>query len=273
MAPEGGGYYHREVMRYGEPPPPEVVRHYPPQQQQPTTTTTTRTPSPPLTMGHRRQMLSSATAAAAPAAKALQQQQQQQQRRRGAGRRLPPTPSQPSTLNIDSLNSISLSAAAATAGHHPQQQQHLGADQKQQQAGGAINFPKLNASPSKSSLGAAGGRIGARLPEVPDSASSGRRAVAGLSRMLHQGRWSRSLEEPGVSFEEAVLAGRGSRQLPMTPGSARGGGGFGGHVAPSGPRRELPRPGTTIGFGTHAYPLSSGSQHRVVDESDDEDWC
>lgn len=246
-----------------------------------------RTPSPPMQQPHHRRQAVSAAGAS---------------RRRGGGRRLPATPSQPSTLNIDSLANISL-ASGSSAGRG--QRMDGGNLQQQQQQQGLsalpINFPKLNPSPSRGSLGGGykGGQQqmqqhqpgGTRLPDVPLTGGGGGR----VTRFRQQGRWSRSLDDPNnsasLSFEEAVMAGRGTRQLPVAPSSSvgagaggppssslgvgRGRGGGGG-----GARRELPRPGTTIGFANSpavapgGYPLQQPRQpRRMMDESDEEDWC
>ena len=124
----------------------------------------------------------------------------------------------------------------------------------------------------------AGGAIStrkvARLPEIPASATRRR----GLP--LRHGTWSRSLDDP-ITFEEAVIAGRGSRQLPTVgPQQLASAGmittkGRGRPRPVSGPRRELPRPGTTIGFTTVSgmgYPLKHQGSGGIS-ESDDEDWC
>ena len=116
--------------------------------------------------------------------------------------------------------------------------------------------------------------------------------------MIRGGRWSRSLDDP-VAFEEAVMAGRGTRQLPTVGpqqlASAMRGRGLPQQQQqqqqmpfhPGGGRRELPRPGTTIGFASAGYPLQHQQQGSNVavgvaataaagalTESDDEDdWC
>ena len=120
--------------------------------------------------------------------------------------------------------------------------------------------------------------------------------------MIRGGRWSRSLDDP-VAFEEAVMAGRGSRQLPtvgpqqLASAMMRGRGmpptsqpNQPYHQTGSGGRRELPRPGTTIGFATgshHGYPLQHQQQGSSVavgvaataaagaisESEDDDDWC
>lgn len=157
--------------------------------------------------------------------------------RRGGGRKLPATPTQPSTLNIDSLTNIGIN-----------------------QPESRFNFPKLNPSPSRGRPG------GARLPDMP-----GRTAPA--FRQGSAGAWSRSLDDP-ITFEEAVMAGRGSRQLP-TVGPEQIASAMRAGRAP-GARRELPRPGTTIGFA-NSYQSGSGSAayngRSHYSESEEEDWC
>ncbi len=176
-------------------------------------------------------------------------------RRRGVGRKLPATPTQPSTLNIDSL----MNCRQVEPSHGV-----LCGDDDAAALSAHINFPKVNRSPSRFSVSA---RSGPRLPDVN---------LDGRGRGLpsRHGGWSRSLDDPDV-FEEAVLAGRGSRQLP-TIGPRQLASAFGrGPTAAAGIRRELPRPGTTIGFSSasgHGYPLKRMGASAIVD-SDDEDWC
>lgn len=86
------------------------------------------------------------------------------------------------------------------------------------------------------------------------------------------------MDDP-ITFEEAVIAGRGTRQLPTVgPQQLASAGiskGRGRPLPGSGPRRELPRPGTTIGFTTVSgmgYPLKHQGSGGIS-ESDDEDWC
>jgi hypothetical protein len=209
-----------------------------------------RTPSP---TAHRRKRL---------AAEAQQQHQWSnsltvtQPTRRGGGRRLPATPNKPSTLNIDNLaaNTTVIENKGATLG------------------GNLFNFPKLEPSPTKMKNFLQGIRKGARLPEVFIPAAP----VAGPHRNT-VGRWSRSLDDP-VTFEEAVIAGRGTRQLPTVgPQQLMQSNGRGrGAVAP---RRELPRPGTTIGFSATtnnaSYPGDNGITLRPTysESEDEEDWC
>ena len=162
-----------------------------------------RTPSP-TSASHRRQRLS----AAAPWPSTA---------RRigpggGGGRRLPATPNQPSTLNIDSLTNVA--AIPCNPGQQPSKDENHNPNRL------SINFPKLNLSPSRSSLltnlknrtlggvvGSTGlGTGGARLPDLPEQAAT----VNNQRRQLPRrgGRWSRSLDDP-ATFEEVVRAGRG----------------------------------------------------------------
>lgn len=160
-------------------------------------------------------------------------------RRRG-GRRLPATPTQPSTLNIDSL-----SYAKVT----------LGAD--------LFNFPRLETSPTRMKNFLQGIRKGARLAS-DGILSQQQPPQRSLPMGQAVGRWSRSLDDP-ITFEEAVIAGRGTRQLPVVgPQQILSGRGRGG------PKRELPRPGTTIGFTVNPPYLP---QSAYGDSEEDEDWC
>ena len=169
-----------------------------------------RTPSPTVS-NHRRQRLAAATAAwptsAAPRIGHT-----------GGGRRLPATPNQPSTLNIDSLTNVAAVTGSTNVGTQPSKDNN----ENQNPNRLSINFPKLNLSPSRSSLlnnlknrtlgsvvgntGQGTGGSGARLPDPPVHTT----AVANLRRQLPKrgGRWSRSLDDP-ATFEEVVRAGRG----------------------------------------------------------------
>ncbi len=180
-----------------------------------------------------------------------------QQQRRGGGRKLPATPTKPSTLNIDAL-STSMGMEGAAGGLMSTLTNTM-----------SINFPKLEPSPTRAKAILQGIRKagGARLPEVT---STIRRTLP--IRQAVGTRWSRSLDDP-VTFEEAVIAGRGTRQLPMVgpqqlmqQGVGRGRGSI--------LRRELPRPGTTIVISTsHSVTNNGLVRQRYSESEDDEDWC
>ena len=104
------------------------------------------------------------------------------------------------------------------------------------------------------------------------------------------GRWNRNLQTAAtdenlqISFEEAVIAGRGTRQLPVvgpqqlmqqnSVAASAGGRGRGLHSL----RRELPRPGNStvnasMAFSIrHTRPPGDGNFPIYVD-SEEEDWC
>ena len=159
---------------------------------------------------------------------------------RTGGRRLPATPQQPTTLNIDSLPAISISRSPTVPG--------------------LINFPRLNPSPTHASkTNSLRTERNARLPVPP----AGQPAPSRRTLPPRTGPWSRSLEEH-MTLEEAVEAGRGTRQLPVIssqPGRARGATGPA-NIVPSLP---AVRPGTSVGFS----PSREG--HRTSDSEDD--WC
>ena len=136
------------------------------------------------------------------------------------GRRLPPTPNKPSTLNIDSLTNVA-AAIPSNSGLHPSKE----GNENQSSNRLSINFPKLNLSPSRGSLLAnlknrtlgsvvgntsqvtAVGGTGARLPDLPEQGIKGNNHRRQLPR--RGGRGSRSLDDP-ATFDEVVRAGRGS---------------------------------------------------------------
>ena len=210
-----------------------------------------RTPSP---SGHRRQRLSAGG--------------------RGQRRRLPATPNQPSTLNIDSLTNVaSNSSGDVRANNIAESAGNLARNFL------SINFPKLNPSPSRNAVNNKPIKrtvAGARLPEVPKEAKAIRRSLPNRG-----GPWSRSLDDQ-ATFEEVVRAGRGTRQLPavgpqqLASANARGRGTV---------RRELPRPGTSIGFSPSTLYLGNSldrsfhhtigtySSNQQFSDSDEEDWC
>ena len=175
-------------------------------------------------------------------------------RRTGQGRRLPATPTHPSTLNIDALGNVSSSqqqTGSAVGGGGGPPRGRLGGER--------INFPKLDPSPSRAAIRTGAGVVsraeasaGARLPQAPPLTSAAAAATAAAGKPGISLR-SMMLSHGAVDSEatpEAAMSGRGGggggRQLPRVGpehlASGRGGASSGGI------RRELPRPGTTIGF-------------------------
>ena len=171
-------------------------------------------------------------------------------RRTGQGHRLPATPTHPSTLNIDALGNVSSSqqqtGSAVGGGGGGPPRGRLGGER--------INFPKLDPSPSRAAIRTGAGVVsraeasaGARLPQAPpltSAAAAGKPGISLRSMMLSHGAVD------SEATPEAAMSGRGGggggRQLPRGGpehlASGRGGASSGGI------RRELPRPGTTIGF-------------------------
>ena len=165
--------------------------------------------------------------------------------RRGRGlRKLPATPTQPSTLNLGHLS-----------GTDGQSNNFLGVD--------LFTFPRLETSPTRMKLLLQS--LGSKKPQPqqqqqPPSVPA-RRSLPGRSIA----RWSRSLDDHPVTFEEAVIAGRGSRQLPVVGpqqllASGRGRGLL------SATKRELPQP--------RGLNVQSSSHHsNYLDSDEEEDWC
>lgn len=184
---------------------------------------------------------------------------------RGGGvRRLPPTPAQPSLLNIDNLTQDpNLSNKSRDL---------LGAD--------LFNFPRLETSPTRMKmLLQSVGRLKSARSTAPDETTAAHQQTPRNLPPSHaMGTWSRSLDDP-LTFEEAVIAGRGTRQLPVIGPQqllqGRGGGGRSLNAIPmSQTRRELPRPGTSVDL-----TMTNGSQRMnvypqtIYDSDEDEDWC
>ena len=141
-------------------------------------------------------------------------------RRTGQGRRLPATPAHPSTLNIDALGNVSSSqqkAGSAVGGSDPPRGP-VGCDR--------INFPKLDPSPSRSAIRTGGGVVSSRVEAS---------AVSSLRQVPPSGRGGSGRQLPRVGPEQLDSAG-------ISGVMGRGG------ASSGGTRRELPRPGTTIGF-------------------------
>ena len=142
-------------------------------------------------------------------------------------RRLPPTPQQPSNLNIDQFNPMTMSRSPTAPGYLASSNTSILPNTEL-----SINFPKLNASPTHKSLGefrAPPGMIPSTLPRPP---APGRRTLPAPI--------------PGwAGLEEAVAAGRGTRQLPVVA--------------------QQPRPGVGHSPTRGHRPLHS--------EDEEEDWC
>lgn len=194
-----------------------------------------RTPSP-VRVGYRN-----ARANRFPPTSTLIKPPQVPNRRSGGRRTLPATPTQPSTLNLDQLNGTP-SASAGTSNF-------LGVD--------LFNFPRLETSPTRmklllQNLGRKNNHVSSASGQLSEPPMVPRRNIPG--RVC---RWSRSLDDP-ITFEEAVIAGRGSRQLPVVGPQQLLGRGRGGGQA----KRELPRPG-----------VSSHHHAAFVDSDEEEDWC
>ncbi|KAF0292815.1 Voltage-dependent calcium channel type A subunit alpha-1 [Amphibalanus amphitrite] len=126
--------------------------------------------------------------------------------RRSGGRRLPPTPSRPSTLDPAEFPHV-----ARAAGYRPPP------------GAAPFNFPKVNASPT---------HTGRRMPAP---------GVPPVRRPPLPPTYAAE-PQPPLSFEEAVAMGRGTRQLPspVVPNGYRPGGGGAGVARPAG--RRLPQP-------------------------------
>jgi hypothetical protein len=140
-------------------------------------------------------------------------------------RRLPPTPQQPSNLNIDQLQPVLLSRSTSEL---------------------PINFPRLSLSPSRKSSPSAGvATAAAAFVQLPPGM-----IPSVLPRPPVPARRTLPAPLPGwASLEEAVAAGRGSRQLPVV-------------VQPG-------RPG--VGFSPSRRGLAQ--VRRDVEEEEEEDWC
>ena len=216
---------------------------------------TTRLPNPDVRPKTRRQHFSNAVFVTA---------KSNNPRRVGGVRRFPATPAEPSLLNIENLNNPSVGGDQniSTRARHM-----LGVD--------LVNFPRLETSPTRmkllmQSVGKLRGRVGIDTSAPPVQPRSQRQTG------------SRSLDD-SMTFEEAIIAGRGTRQLPVigpqqllqgSHGRGRGGGG----------RRELPRPGTSVDLSmntgclqqaTNGIPIPPATSVSAYMESEDdeEEWC
>jgi len=173
--------------------------------------------------------------------------------RRTGGRKLPPTPRKPSTLNLGVVGTVVLAAQRGVVG-----------------PGGNINFPKLSPSPTHPPrthhLPAIPTGPGGRLPHVPVGHSRSNPTASEseyISRM-----------EP-LSFEQALAIGRG------TAGGAGVGGGGGRQLPSPMPNGYKPNSGDSGRLGTRrALSQRQGSAGRGIhgddmrhSDSDEDDWC
>ena len=214
---------------------------------------------------------------------------------------MPATPTQPSTLNIDKL------------AHHennptdPTIQPRTTASIAATLGSDLFNFPRLETSPTRMKNLLQGISLkGLSHQTISNAAlpSSEQHNLVRRNLPIRQsatssnitannnagGRWNRNLQTAAtdenlqISFEEAVIAGRGTRQLPVvgpqqlmqqnSVAASAGGRGRGLHSL----RRELPRPGnstanTSMAFSIrHTRPPGDGNFPIYVD-SEEEDWC
>ena len=190
--------------------------------------------SPTAATGRRRRLPSLSSLSASASAKAEQRSQSSSYlvttrlttgQNGRSGRRLPATPNHPTTLNIDSLGNVSSPSGSGTGG--------IGAPRP---IGEHVNFPKLDPSPS-------------RQAAIRNVSTSGARQ-GGESRRRR--RRDELLSRGSVVERDGLVSGRGGgggRQLPRVGPECDGSGILMIQGASSGGiRRELPRPGTTIGL-------------------------
>ena len=146
-------------------------------------------------------------------------------------RRLPPTPQQPSNLNIDQLQPVLLSRSSSEL---------------------PINFPRLSLSPSRKSSPLL---VGTTVPHHNGNGAFGPLPPGMIPSVLPrppvQTRRTLPAPVPGwAELEEAVAAGRGSRQLPVV-------------VQP-------PRPG--VGLSPSRRTMNH-IRREEEEEEEEEDWC
>lgn len=152
-------------------------------------------------------------------------------------RRLPPTPCQPSGLNIDQLQPSAASRSPTLPGL------------LLAKADLPINFPKVSASPSRSAATAAlvqAGLAPFRVPRgmIPSTLPRPLAPPAAARRTLPS-----PAAQGWAELEEAVAPGRGTRQLPLI---------------------VQPWPGVGVGSSP-----SRGGRQKVSheNEEEEEDWC
>jgi len=184
--------------------------------------------------------------------------------RRTGGRKLPPTPRKPSTLNLGVVGTVVLAAQRGNREHTARHRTGVVGP------GGNINFPKLSPSPTHPPrthhLPAIPTGPGGRLPHVPVGHSRSNPTASEseyISRM-----------EP-LSFEQALAIGRG------TAGGAGVGGGGGRQLPSPMPNGYKPNSGDSGRLGTRrALSQRQGSAGRGIhgddmrhSDSDEDDWC
>ncbi|XP_046452679.1 voltage-dependent calcium channel type A subunit alpha-1-like isoform X9 [Daphnia pulex] len=196
--------------------------------------------------------------------------------RRSGGRRLPPTPRNPSTLNFGVVGAVVM--ATQRAPHSPTSA-HLGGVMG---PGGTINFPKLSPSPTHPSRthhlpaipSGQVGRLRDRLPTLP-GASHPRSNNCGLPvGNDDEEDYMPALRIEPLSFEQALAMGRGvggvGRQLPNGYKPGQQGVSVDSQLT-SGDRRLVDRP------PLNQRTLSNRPlQHRADEgrsDSDEDDWC
>lgn len=181
-------------------------------------------------------------------------------RRQGAARRLPETPKQPSMLDIDGL-------AADKASLTNRGRDLLGAD--------LFSFPRLETSPTRMKVlfQNVRGRWAADItPSTTDQERPNKRTLPPEREAALAPKWSR------MTFEEAIIAGRGSRQLPVIGPQQLLQCSAGRWGQRSFPRRELPRPGTKVDLammtnGSYGSNVRSEAVYMAAESDEEEDWC
>ncbi|XP_045030505.1 voltage-dependent calcium channel type A subunit alpha-1 isoform X7 [Daphnia magna] len=203
--------------------------------------------------------------------------------RRSGGRRLPPTPRNPSTLNFGVAGAVVMATQRSTRERSPTSG-NLGGGVMG--PGGTINFPKLSPSPTHPTRthhlpaipSGQMGRLRDRLPHLPGASSHQRSSNCGvpLNNDDEEDYMPPPRLEP-LSFEQALAMGRGvggvARQLPSPmpngykPGQCST---IDPPLAPS-DRRLADRPPVA------QRSLSNRTlQHHAVEgrsDSDEDDWC
>ena len=174
------------------------------------------------------------------------------QRRVPGGRRLPQTPKKPSTLNLAA--GVLGPAIAPSGGLTPHNLPCVSRSPTVPQLGphvtGAINFPKLNISPTRGPY-ANNAQQPPPGPHLADGAELGRRQPYVIGRGGHSYPERPMRPEEPLSFEQGVALGRGTRQLPSPLPN--------GYKPGDRPRQRTPR-------------RRSRSRSRQSD-SDEDDWC